>query len=485
MYIIIGSTIFFLLSCSAQWYGYTLFWVSICLCLSGIFLFLKKISIWKRLFFIAFFICVNIGGIARTQFIQHNINRSALNAFTDSQHVELTGIIAHEPDIRRYYNQYTIEVTHINERPIKSRSDYDHVLVRTKQIENFVYGDTIKAVGIMEIPSESDNFSYKNYLLRYSTSRIISDAHITKIQDHTKSVFGVILEQKQTFESLVNKLYPEPQSSFMAGLLIGSRKGIPEDLLEQFNTTGLTHVIAISGYNITLIIVFLSAILGFIPRKTRYVLIVIGIIIFCIFTGATAAVVRASIMGILGLMAYHNGRSAEVLVSISATAASMVLYNPLILWYDAGFQLSFLAVLGLVLFGNKLESFFSFLPQTFAIRESVAMTIAAQIIALPLMIVLFEKISLVSVLANVLVAPFLTISMFIGFISVALGFISYPFGLITSFIATNILSLVIMIIQWCSQIPFASIEIQSLSALTIIFYYICVSSHFMYSKKAV
>lgn len=214
----------------------------------------------------------------------------------------------------------------------------------------------------------------------------------------------------------------------MAGLLTGSRRGIPDDVMESFNATGLTHIIAISGYNISIVIALIMGLLIWLPQRIRFYPAVIAIIIFTIFVGASAAVVRAAIMGILGLIALQCGRETSTRLMIAWTGAVMIAWNPKILLYDAGFQLSFLAVIGISELSPLLDRFLYRLPRTFAIKESVQMTLAAQIATAPLILFLFRRLSLVAPLTNLLVAPVIPLAMLLGACATLLSYVNYPLG---------------------------------------------------------
>ncbi|MBU1956882.1 ComEC/Rec2 family competence protein, partial [bacterium] len=215
--------------------------------------------------------------------------------------------------------------------------------------------------------------------------------------------------------------FAEPHGSFMAGLLLGSRKGIPEHLMQSFNTTGLTHIIAISGYNITLVIVVISGLFGFLSRRWKVFACSFFIIIFVIMVGASAAVVRAAIMGVISLIALFFGRQYFVIIGLFGAAFFMNLWNPKILVYDIGFQLSFLATFGIVVFADRIERYFRWMPSFFGMREAVLMTLSAQILALPVIILNFGRLSVVSPIANVFVLPLIPLAMLFGFFAVLFG----------------------------------------------------------------
>lgn len=287
----------------------------------------------------------------------------------------------------------------------------------------------------------------------------------------TRHIKRYLYALKSSFESQINKLYPEPHASFMAGLLTGSRKGIPNDLMEQFRITGLTHIIAISGYNISIIIVIIQSMLFWMSPKLRYGSAVTCIIGFTVFVGASAAVVRAAIMGILGLTALHVGRKTTALLSVLWTALFMVAWNPKILWYDAGFQLSFLAVIGLIEISPILEKYMKHVPQTLAIRESLTMTIAAQIAATPFIISMFGTLSLIAPLANIIVAPALPIAMLLGAIGTLVSYVSMPLGLLISYGGWATLEWIIYVAKIGAHIPGASINMH-MPILILCSYYI-------------
>lgn len=272
------------------------------------------------------------------------------------------------------------------------------------------------------------------------------------------SVARILAPVRFTFERAITRVLPEPHASLLTGLLTGGRSGLPQNLSNDFRTAGLSHIVAISGFNITIILTFLSSLLFFLPLKRRFWPLAIGITLFVIFVGASASVVRAGIMGILGLIAIQADRTAKPRQLILWTAFLMSMWNPLSLWYDAGFQLSFLATIGIAELGGPLKRLFRFAPESFGIRESLAATIAAEIATLPVSMLLFRQISLVAPLSNLLVAPLIPLTMLIGFIATLFGALYQPLGLLISTIAWGLLSLIIEIVHISASIPFAAIH---------------------------
>jgi competence protein ComEC len=160
----------------------------------------------------------------------------------------------------------------------------------------------------------------------------------------------------------------------------------------------------------------------------------------------------------------------------------MVLINPFTLIYDAGFQLSFLATLGLIITGNHLEKLFRFLPDQFGLREAFAMTFSAQLFALPVIMLNFRRLSIISPVANVLVVPFIPFAMFFGFVSVIISYISFDLGFVLMLPAWLCLKYIIKVTEILANLPFASVQAEWFSVFHLFGYYLfCIMfAYFVY-----
>jgi len=418
----------------------------------------------------------------------HAASPHTVDWYANDKKVTLYGKIADEPDRRPDQTKYTIAVNRIQTASgITVENIQGNVLVTDRrQWPEFHYGDHVITSGTLEKPQPIETFRYDHYLSRYDIYSVIYRSSMQTDNSLPPSKIlplRMMYRIKSRFEKQINKLYPEPHASFMAGLLTGSRKGIPDHLLADFNTTGLTHIIAISGYNITIIIAIITGALFWLPIKIRYICATTSIVIFVLFVGASAAVVRAGIMGILGILALHAGRSASVRLSILWTATLMILWNPKILWYDAGFQLSFLAVIGLSELSPFLEPLFKRIPETLALRESLTMTMAAQISAVPLIIMLFGRLSLIAPIANMLTAPVIPLAMLFGAVGTMISFVSLPLGLCVAYGGWAMLQWIIIIAQFCANIPFASTALHMPLGLIIVYYVLLILAIYIKTRS--
>ncbi|PIR52797.1 hypothetical protein COU76_04595 [Candidatus Peregrinibacteria bacterium CG10_big_fil_rev_8_21_14_0_10_49_10] len=420
-------------------------------------------------------IAVSLSTVERTT---HVPTALTVDTYATEQFVKVYGTIAAEPDRRPMQTKYTVDVHQIQTAsgtilfPVQGK-----VLATYGSWPRFAYGEDVVVQGTLQAPRAIETFQYDRYLSRYGVYAVIYRAGMQKKQsvapkdDIWARFKSSLFTLKDHFEYRINTLYAEPHASFMAGLLTGSRRGIPDALLKDFNTTGLTHIIAISGYNITIVITMISGMLFWLPLKKRFFPAVAAIIAFTLFVGASAAIVRASIMGILGLLALQTGRQSEVRLSVLWTLFFMLLWNPKYLWYDAGFQLSFLAVLGLIEVAPLLDPLFQYIPQTLGIREALQMTVSAQLSAVPLIIFLFGRLSLIAPIANLLVAPFIPLAMLFGFLGTVASFVWFPLGQMLSYIAWGCLEWIVIVAHQLSNIPFSSVELGKISSIVIVGYY--------------
>jgi competence protein ComEC len=388
--------------------------------------------------------------------------------------VTLTGWVDEEPDRRPLQTKYTVRVHLLTNGSGATAAVHGRVLATDhRQWPEFSYGDPVHIRGLLERPGAIETFRYDNYLSLSDIYAVMYRASIQRAEGvkSGNALFAILFHTKQQFEAQINRLYPEPHASFMAGILTGSRKGIPDAVLEDFNTTGLTHIIAISGYNITIVVSVVSAALFWVPLRWRLVPSMVAIIAFTLFVGASAAVVRSAIMGILGVCALTLGRQYHVRLAILWAAFGMLCWNLKFLWYDAGFQLSFLAVIGLTELSPLLNRIFARVPAVLGLREGLQMTCAAQVFAVPLIVLLFGRLSLIAPIANVLVAPFIPLAMLFGFLGTIVSTVAFVPGQIIAYLGWGCLEWILQVSQLLARIPFASIHTPIINTWGIVLYY--------------
>lgn len=376
--------------------------------------------------------------------------------------VEIRGFVAAEPDNRADHSKLTVAAESIQlageaePRPIAGL-----LLAKAPRWPELKYGDEVELRGLLTEPFETEEFSYKNYLALREIRSTMSYPSIEKTgEGRGNPVIEFLLGLKTGFENEINRLWHEPVASLMAGLITGSRRGMPESVVEDFNATGLTHIVAISGANIALVIAIAVALVGrYLPRKVQFPVVAGFVIAFTLFVGAGAPVVRAAIMGLIAFFALTAGRQGNAAIALLASAAIMVAWQPLTLIFDVSFQLSFAAVAGLIWIAPLLEPALRFVPRFLAIRESLMMTLAAQLSTVPLILLYFDRVSFIAPLANVAAAPAVPLAMLGGGLASLLGLVNESLGLLAGTIPNFFAEYILWIAREFARIPGAELEL--------------------------
>ena len=377
--------------------------------------------------------------------------KPAIKNFNTDEKMIFSGKIVAEPDRRSNFSQYILESGALG-----------RVLIKTNLYPEYFYGDILKLNGKAETPENFSGFDYQNYLAKDNIFLISQYPEITLInRPANKDFYGYLLNIKKSFIDIINKIIFEPQASFLAALLVGAKRTLSPDLVDAFNRTGTSHIVAISGYNISIVSIMLLNFLSYLllPRRLIFWLVGIGLVLFTLIAGAGASVVRAAIMGGLLILARREGRSYQITNAIIFAGAAMLFFNPYLLRYDASFQLSFLATLGLVYLAPHFNKWFSRLPNFLSFRANLAATLSAQIMTLPIILFGFGRFSLIAVLANVLILPVIPLTMLFGFLAGLMGFLSLKIAAIFILPAWLMLSYQIWVVKILSLLPFASISL--------------------------
>ncbi|PIE79701.1 MAG: DNA internalization-related competence protein ComEC/Rec2 [Chloroflexi bacterium] len=397
--------------------------------------------------------------------------------------VGLIGIVTDEPDVRDTSVNLRVSVEHITFHDGRSQPVSGTVLAITDRFPVIPYGTKVAINGDLVTPPEDDDFSYKDYLARQGVHSIVLLAQVDVLAENAgQPLYHTIFRLKQRAKATINQLIPDPEAALLTGILLGDDNGIPPDLAEDFRVTGMTHIIAISGFNIAIIIVILVGITDpFMARKTAVLVAIVGIILYTILVGADASVVRAAIMGSIFLLTSRwLGRPNFAYASLFFTGLCMTMVNPHTLW-DVGFQLSFAATLGLMLYADPFTQWTrkhlsrvmerNLTNQVMSIlSEAVLLTLAAQILTLPLMIGYFGQLSLISLISNAFILPIQSGVMLWGGLATILGMIWQPLGQPFAWIAWLFLTATINMVRAFARVPWASLPVSvSPSGIAILF----------------
>lgn len=395
-------------------------------------------------------------------------------SYYNGQYVVFSGVILEEINQTVSGSQLILNTTSLGNKKITGR-----VLVNLPLYTDLNFGDKIAVSCDLKTPEGKDDFiNYDKYLAHNDVWSVCgARARVEKLNykhSFVENLYIKFFALKQNLQSRVNELWPEPYSALAAGLLYGARSGFTQEVAQDFSVVGLTHIVAVSGYNISIIAAVLMNLfihLGLCRRRAFFV-VMGGIILFVLFTGASASVVRAGIMGSVVLLATQLGSQSRVGNVLVFTAAVMLLMNPFVLIWDAGFQLSFLSTLGLIYISPILNNFGIDDKNVFLqiLIESLATTLSAIIATLPLILFQFGRLSLVAPLANILILWTVPFLMLFSFLSIAFSYVFYPLGLIMAFPTYLGLKYVIITARYLASWPGASLSFSlPLGAMVVIY----------------
>jgi len=415
-------------------------------------------------------------GAARFQMQPSLIANHIANHNDSDRNVIITGVVVESPDVRDTYTGLRLSAESLRyEDAWVGQEVHGLVLLRASRYSEWAYGDRLRVYGALETPPVFETFSYRDYLARQGIHSLMPYASVTHMATRQANpILQLIYDFRARCLGVVYALFPDPEASLLAGILLGVESGISPEVRQSFNQTGTTHIIAISGFNITIVAALFIALFGrYFGARRGAIAAGLAIALYTILVGADAAVVRAAIMGGLTLLARQLGRQTQGLASLSAAAIGMTAINPLVLW-DVGFQLSFAATLGLVLYAEPLNSrFVQFASRWLCkerakklagpVSEFILFTLAAQVTTLPLTAYYFNRFSLVALLANPVILPAQPPVMILGGLAMLAGTLWLPLGRPLAWIAWLFVAFTIRAVEFFATWPLSAIPLGQVS----------------------
>ncbi len=364
----------------------------------------------------------------------------------DGQKQDFEGIIAADVDTRTDKQLLTVKP-----------NGFDQLVLITLPLGgHYFYGDRVWVVGTLALPKSSDDFDYARYLEQKNVHATMYRPRVIVLKQHRGNrASEILLRVKAAFMRRTSRILPPVEANLLLGILIGARKALPDEVINNFSVTGTSHIIAISGYNISIIVVALEQLAVYLGRRFSMVLSLGIIAAFVIISGASSSVIRAALMGGLLILSFNIGRLYAVAPALSCAAVVMLLINPKILYWDAGFQLSFLATIGIIGFVPLLDDLTSRWPNPLQLKSIVITTLAASLATAPLIAMQFGTFSVIGPVANLLVLPFVPITMLFGFLIFLPG-VGLGFGLLAHWLLWYMLAAT----KFFAQLPHASLPVK-------------------------
>ncbi|MGB0387331.1 MAG: DNA internalization-related competence protein ComEC/Rec2 [Ardenticatenaceae bacterium] len=413
-------------------------------------------------------------GAGRGAAARPDFDLSDLASYNDLGWVTVRGTVARYPEAKGEITRYEITAHEIE---IEEKGVHERVkgrfLVNLNPYPAYQYGDELVLSGELVTPPVLEDFDYRAFLAHKGIYSLLKRGRGFRVAEGRGSaLLHVLFGIRRRAEWTVQRILPEPHASLMSGILLGIESGIPEDVMEAFNTTGTTHIIVISGSNFAI----LAGIFLFLGRKlfgeklgTLFAIVVIAL--YALLVGGDPPVLRAAIMGVFSVFALLLRRQSLALNILALTVLIMTAAEPGQL-YDVGFQLSALATLGLVLLvdpitglTDRLLARYVGLPEKERTRllsllsDALLITLAAQFITTPLIVGTFGRFSVVSLLTNLLILPVQGGLLTSGGLATLAGLIWLPLGQALGAIPFAALEWTIVMVRWTATFPYASVTI--------------------------
>lgn len=429
-----------------------------------------------RGFLVSVFLCALALGMGRMYTV--TTPESVVLEEAVGERVSFEGVVFEEPDVRERSTRLSVRL-----------HGGVGVLVVAPLHVGVQYGDRVRAEGTLRRPESFDtglghSFNYPAFLAKDGIQYELSFAEVEVVGEGEWSyIKAVAIFLKQKYLEGLARALPEPHAGLAGGITAGDKRGLGTELSETFRIVGLIHIVVLSGYNIMVVIGFIERVFS---RTHRFVRLGFGIVVpvfFALITGLASASVRAAAMATIASVGKATGRTYLAARALMFIALCMVLWNPLLLAFDPGFQLSIIATWGLLFMSPLIEPRLSLFTERFHIREIAATTMGTQLAVLPLILYQSGQLSLVALPANLLALIAVPYAMLASFIAGIGGLVMGPLAPLIALPAYALLSYILTIAEWAARVPYASVTIEAFPAALVIAVYAALLILSVYQKS--
>ncbi len=425
------------------------------------------------------------------------VDADDLRFYNDRDTIDIRGVVARDPEISDRSTHLYFSATEIHTgsewRPVEGNA-----LLFLPRYSTYKYGDQLHVTGKLETPPQLDDFDYRGYLAHQG---IYSTMLYPGIEIEARGAgfrpLAWIYELRTGLAQTLAEVLPEPQASLAQGILLGIRENIPQSVRDDFIQTGTAHLLAISGLHLGIVAGIMLSLGLWLFGRRHYLYVWLALVIiwlYALLTGMHPPVVRGAIMASLFLTAELLGRQRSAITALTFAAAVMVGISPYIL-EDAAFQLSFLAMAGLVFLFPPFRSLGRRAVNKFIGEEgamvtaanftcdSLSITMAAVIAVWPVVAYYFGIISFAGPLATFLLLPALPVVILAGAMSGIAGLVFLPAGQVIGWLAWLFLSYMLYIVSWLASSPLAFIEVGKVAPVWLWLYYAVLAAVIIFGRK--
>ena len=391
------------------------------------------------------------------------------------ERVVIEGVVSDEPDARENNVRIPVRVESVASTSVASDVK---VLVVAPLHTDVEYGDRISAKGELQLPSGFDagagrEFNYPAFLAKDGIGYELSFASVAKTGTASRNlVKAAAIRAKRVYLEGLAMALSEPEAGLAGGITAGDKRGLGKELSDTFRIVGLVHIVVLSGYNIMVVIGFLERIFRRFHRYVQFALAVCVAIFFALITGLASSSVRAASMAVIASVGKVTSRTYLATRALAIVAFGMVAWNPFVLAFDPGFQLSMIATLGLIYISPLFTERLTWLTERFGLREIAAATLGTQAAVLPLILYQNGSLSVYSLPANLFSLVVVPWAMLLSFIAGVVGAISAPIAPVVGFPAYMLLWYVTKVAEFFASLPYSQVTIPAFSAVALFLVYI-------------
>lgn len=418
---------------------------------------------------------------ARTLIYQGSWNSQTLVKLAESlpnkgKKVVVVGTVAANPDRRDTTLHANIEVETIDGKEIEGT-----LIAFFPTDIKLEYGEHVIAKGTLRMPDSFQGdggniFDYPHYLQVQGIAAMLTTASLASSTPAPASLQRYLFSLKHAFGASLERIFVPPQGALLQGIILGERHGIPDTLEHAFIISSLIHIVVLSGHVFTLIADAVMRTLSFLPKKVRFPLAGLCMILFVLMVGASSVALRAGTMAAIGMLARFYNRTADALRALVVTVVFVGLWNPPALVWDSSFVLSVLATFGLITLSPKVEHWLRFVPEQFELRGIATSTLSVQIFILPALLYYTGTLSFLALPANILALPVLPWAMLFGFVAGLFGMAAGTAGLVLAFIPAFLSQLllrwIIFVAETTAAIPHSASVVYAFPLTIALFLYI-------------
>lgn len=402
------------------------------------------------------------------------------------ERIEIEGVVSDEPDGRENNVRLPVRVTVAASTSVSSDVK---VLVVAPLHTQAKYGDIVRAKGELRLPEAFDagagrEFNYPAFLAKDGVGYELSFAQVEVVGESRRNPLkAAAIWIKQTYLDGLAQSLSEPEAGLAGGITAGDKRGLGSELSETFRTVGLIHIVVLSGYNIMVVIQFLERSLGWTKLWIRSTLAVVVAIFFALITGLASSSVRAASMAVIATAGKASGRTYLASRALGVVAVGMVIWNPFVLAFDPGFQLSIIATLGLIYISPLFAERLGWLTEKFGFREIAAATLGTQAAVLPLILFQSGSLSVYSLPANLLALIVVPWAMLLSFIAGVAGTFLGLVAPVVGFPAYILLWYITKVADFFAWLPFANLSIPAFSAVWLFVFYVLLAGVVIFMQK--